>query len=116
MAAEIAPDSKVYRLQGIPGNLDRLGVAQLLVGVLPDGSLADITVASLAWSCDFWARSHSKTATVTFSKLPKAVQAAPSAKEWMLSSPGLPRGLVLDDAFYGLTPLNDVPSGEHEYE
>src|SRR5438046_2923971 len=90
MAREELPRARVYRLRGIPEHLDRLEVAELVGGFLPDGSPKDITVASLAPSCDFWSRSTSKTATLTFSKLPVAVLAAPSAKVWLLPVPGLP--------------------------
>ncbi|KAK3682785.1 hypothetical protein B0T22DRAFT_444952 [Podospora appendiculata] len=113
------PNSKVYRLRDIPSHLDRQDVARLLSGFLSgDGTPADITIASLAYSCDFWTRSGpqvAKTATLTFSKLPTVVAENPSATQWPLVL-GLPRPMILDDNFYGLTPLNHVSSGQHEYD
>jgi len=115
MAAESALMAKVFRLRGIPNHLDRLDVAELLSGFLPDGSPQDITIASLAPSCDIWSLAESKTATLTFSKLPSIVCLSPNAKEWILPLAGLVRPMVLDHAFFGLTPLN-TPSGDHAYE
>lgn len=115
MALEESQHSKVYRLRGIPLYLDRQGVADLLYGFLPDGSRSDITIASLALSCDFWSP-NSRTATLTFSKPPTVVTAAFTAKEWRLPVRGLQEQLILDDRFNGLTPLNDVPTDQHEHE
>lgn len=117
MMAAAAPGYKVFRLRGIPNHLDRLDVAKLLRNFLPEGSTpADIDVASLAQSCDFSSIFVTKTATLTFSKLPVAVQAAPHLKEWSFSLPGLSKPLLLDDTFYGLTPLNHVTEEQHRYE
>ncbi|KAH6608207.1 hypothetical protein Trco_004520, partial [Trichoderma cornu-damae] len=111
-----SPDAKVYRLRGLPAHLDRLGVARLIAPFLPDGKLEDITVASLALSCELWARNPTKTATVTLRKLPEAVCAAPMAGEWQLHVLALPKPLILDDVFDGLTPLNEVSESQHEYD
>ncbi|CAM1507577.1 Fc.00g072180.m01.CDS01 [Cosmosporella sp. VM-42] len=116
----MAPDerfgTKVYRLRWIPEHLDRLGVADLIGTFLPEGSSRGVTIASLALSCDFWSVSPSKTATLTFSELPEIVRAKPLAREWRLPSPGLPRDMVLDDSFFGLTPLNDVLTEQHQHD
>ncbi|KAJ4857760.1 hypothetical protein T069G_08657 [Trichoderma breve] len=108
-------ETKVYRLRGIPPRLDRLGVAQLVQPFLPDGKLEDIRVASLALSCDFWVETPTKTATLNLKKIPGVVRAAPAAGEWYLPVRGLPEySLILDDTFYGLTPLNEV--SQHQYD
>jgi hypothetical protein len=109
-------ESKVYRLQGIPGHLDRLGVAQLISTFLPTGRLQDVTVASLAPHCGFWDRSFTKVATLCLRELPEAVRAAPTAGEWLLQVSTLPKPLLLDNKFHGLTPLNDISESQHKYE
>lgn len=111
-----SPEAKVYRLRGIPAHLDRLGLAQLIQPFLPNGKLEDITVASLALSCDFWSRAPTKTATLTLQNLPEVVRAAPAAGEWQLPVLALPKPLILDDTFYGFTPLNEVAGSEHYHE
>ncbi|PTB72047.1 hypothetical protein M440DRAFT_1405803 [Trichoderma longibrachiatum ATCC 18648] len=111
-----SPETKVYRLRGIPEHLDRLGVAQLIRPFLPSEKLEDITVASLALSCGFWSRSPTKTATLTLRSLPDLVRAAPGAGEWQLPILALPKPLILDDTFYGLTPLNEVSEFQHRYD
>ena len=108
--------SRVYRLKGIPEDLDRLEVAKLLADFLPSRDASNVTVASLSPSCDFWSRSTTKTATLTFSELPTHVHAAPSATEWQIHLSGLVDPLILDVAFRGLTPLNAVPPGDHQLE
>lgn len=109
-------ESKVYRLRGIPEHLDRLGVARLVSRFIPDGDQRDVVVASLALSCEIWATPRTKTATLSFKKLPEAVSRDPAAGEWPLPDLALAKPLLLDDAFFGLSPLNDVPEHEHRYE
>ncbi|KAK4077032.1 uncharacterized protein Triagg1_3999 [Trichoderma aggressivum f. europaeum] len=111
-----SPETKVYRLRGIPAHLDRLGVTQLIQAFLPNGKLEDITVASLAMSCEFWIRNPTKIATLTLRKLPEVVRIAPAAGEWQLPVLALPKPLILDDKFYGLTPLNEVKESHHQFD
>ncbi|KAL6693264.1 hypothetical protein J3F84DRAFT_380388 [Trichoderma pleuroticola] len=108
-----SPETKVYRLRGIPAHLDRLGVAQLVQPFLPDGKLEDVRVASLALSCDFWAANPTKTATLNLLKLPEVVRTTPTGGERQLPVLALPKPLILDDTFYGLTPLNEVEESQH---
>ncbi|PTB63731.1 hypothetical protein BBK36DRAFT_1126010 [Trichoderma citrinoviride] len=109
-------ETKVYRLRGIPAHLDRLGLARLIQPFLPAGKLEDISVASLALSCDFWSRHPTKTATLTLRNLPEVVREAPAAGEWELPVLALPKPLILDDTFFGLTPLNEVPESQHQHD
>ena len=109
-------ETKVYRLRGIPAHLDRLGLAQLMQRFLSDGKLEDISVASLALSCDFWSRNPTKTATLILRKLPEVVREAPAAGEWQLPDLLLPKPMILDDTFFGLTPLNEVSESQHQHE
>lgn len=111
-----SPESKVFRLRNIPTYLDRDGVAKLIVPFLQYGKLEDVTVASLALTCEFWDRHPTKTATITLRKLPEAVRIACTAGEWELHNGALPEPLLLDDTFYGLTPLNEVEQSQHQYE
>lgn len=109
-------ESKVYRLRGIPEHLDRLGVALLLSRFIASGDQRDVSVASLAPSCEIWASIRTKTATLCFKKLPDTVGRDPDAGEWRLRDPTLATPLLLDDTFIGLSPLNDVLEHKHHYE
>lgn len=109
-------ESKIYRLRGIPEHLDRLGVAQLISTFISDGDERDVNVASVALSCEIWAVTRYKVATLSFKKLPDAVTKNPTAREWSLPVLALPRPLVLDDTFLGLSPLNDVSEHRHAYD
>lgn len=109
-------DSKVYRLRGIPEHLDRLGVALLLSRFITDGVQGDIIFGSLALSCERWVSTRTKTATLSFKKLPDIVSRNPDAGEWPLRDLTWAAPLLLDDTFIGLSPLNDVPEDEHRYE
>ncbi|KAK1252596.1 hypothetical protein MKX08_003783 [Trichoderma sp. CBMAI-0020] len=93
--------SKVYRLRGIPEHLDRLGVTQHVSTFVPGGDLRDVIVTSLALSCE---------------KLPDAVRENPTAGEWPLRVLALAKPLLLDDTFFGLCPLNDIPEHQHKYD
>ncbi|EHK42973.1 hypothetical protein TRIATDRAFT_285651 [Trichoderma atroviride IMI 206040] len=108
--------SKVYRLRGIPEHLDRLGVTQLVSTFVPGGDLRDVIVTSLALSCEVWTVSRSKVATLSFQKLPDVVSKDPTAGEWPLRVLALAKPLLLDDTFFGLCPLNDVPEHQHKYD
>jgi hypothetical protein len=112
----VDPLSKVYRLRRIPQHCDRQAVAELVSHFLADGSALDVTVASLASSCEFWTVSPTRTATLIFGKLPTAVRDAPLKGEWDLQVLGLDQPLILDDQFYGFTALNDVSQHRHETE
>ncbi|KAL6836241.1 hypothetical protein J3E69DRAFT_320897 [Trichoderma sp. SZMC 28015] len=109
-------ESKVYRLRGIPEHLDRLGVALLLSRFIVNGDQGDVSVGSLALSCERWVNKRTKTATLSFKKLPEAVSRDPDAGEWPLRDPAWLTPLLLDDTFIGLSPLNDVPEHEHHYD
>ncbi|KAL7963142.1 hypothetical protein V8C34DRAFT_322125 [Trichoderma compactum] len=109
-------ESKVYRLRGIPEHLDRLGVAVLLSKFIANGDQRDVSVASLALGCEKWVSTRTKTATLTFEKLPDIVSRDPDAGEWPLRDPTLATPLLLDDTFIGLSPLNDVPEHEHHHD
>ncbi|KAL6830099.1 hypothetical protein V8C40DRAFT_239362 [Trichoderma camerunense] len=109
-------ESKVYRLRGIPEHLDRLGVALLLSRFIANGDQGDVSVGSLALSCNRWVNKRTKTATLSFKKLPEAVSRDPDAGEWPLRDPTWLAPLLLDDTFIGLSPLNDVPEHEHHYD
>lgn len=109
-------ESKVYRLRGIPEHLDRLGVALLLSRFIANGDQGDVSVGSLALSCKRWVNKRTKTATLSFKKLPDIVSRNPGAGEWSLRDPTWLAPLLLDDTFIGLSPLNDVPEHEHYYE
>ncbi|KAL7791949.1 hypothetical protein V8C37DRAFT_410308 [Trichoderma ceciliae] len=90
-------ESKAYRLRGIPEHLNRLGVAQIISTFIPGGDQRDVDVASLALCCRTWASPRTKTATLSFKKLPDTVNGDPTAGEWPLRIPALAKSLLLDD-------------------
>jgi hypothetical protein len=92
----------VYRLRRLPAHADR----------------QDVQVHSLANAVDPWERYPTRTATLTFKKPPFAPGARPEngVPEWSIPVLGLSLPLLLDSHFIGVTPLNDVPPSEHEYE
>ena len=109
---------KVYRLQGIPNSLvDAQAVVDYLRKTRPDLADYDVEVFSLA---EAFARSPQRVATVMFTAQ-DTVNVDP-ARNSASSDPlcdAISRGkdgLALDDNFLGLTPLNDVPADDYEFE
>ncbi|KAI9150841.1 hypothetical protein HJFPF1_10618 [Paramyrothecium foliicola] len=116
MSAEEFLLGHVFRLSRIPERLDSLDVAKFLATLLPEGNASHVTIASLVPTCDFWGRSRTQTATLTFSTLPSIVSASPLASEWQLPAPWMPEPLILDNTFHGITPLNHVPAPDHKFD
>ncbi|CAG9984807.1 unnamed protein product [Clonostachys byssicola] len=108
----MAPEqsSKVYRLRYVPRYADRLDAAKILVGCIPGLQLEEIQISSLALAVD---SQSSKTATVMFKSTPHILDREPSQNQWDFTVAGLPRSIVLDTHFYGLTPLNEVDESSH---
>ena len=107
---------KVYRLRNIPSHADRYLAAELIAGCVRGLSPHQIRISSLALAIDPWARTPTKTATLTLEFCNSDIELKPGQEEWAFSLPGLPKPLLLDQHFRGLTPLNDVNPETHKYE
>ncbi|KAK7229266.1 hypothetical protein V2G26_001436 [Clonostachys chloroleuca] len=105
--------SKVYRATNLPGHVDRLGALELLARCLPDITLDDIQLGSLATAIEPWALTPTKTATLTLKTVPATISEDQNSTEWVFPAAGLVRPVVLDTHFYGLTPLNEVEETLH---
>ncbi|KAK5992042.1 hypothetical protein PT974_05438 [Cladobotryum mycophilum] len=110
------PKPKVYRVRNLPIHVDRLLTRELLSQALPDLALRDIRIFSVAKVVDRWERQPTRTATVTFCRTPRVIEKKPRSLEWTVQLPGLPRPLIIDTHFLGMTPLNDVTEADHVYD
>ena len=107
----------VYRLRGIPGNIQTLEqAAELLSRGFGDVSTNDIRVCSLATTLNSWMASSRKVATVMLKSVPRLLGNQPSATEWQIDVDTQDEPLILDTHFLGLTPLNDVEAEHHTTE
>jgi len=96
--------------------MDTATVQDALARAFSNISPDDIHVQSLTTSLSPWETPPTKTATLTFAKLPSAIQTQIGQGEWTVEGPGLHDTLILDTHFFGLTPLNDVDPLKHGYE
>ena len=112
----VAPGAFNFRLRGCAASVDEAALCDALGRAFGDVSSDDIHIRSLA--TDFGPRETppTKTATLTFAKLPSAIEAQIEQGQWEIKDPGLNGTLILDTHFIGLTPLNDVKAQKHEYK
>lgn len=108
--------AKVYRLRNLPGHVDRQLAAELFASCMTEASPQHISIASLAYAVDAWTRVKTKTATLVFQNSELEARLSAAESEWTFKLPSLVNPLILDHHFRGLTSLNDVDSGEHQYE
>jgi hypothetical protein len=106
--------AKVYRLRNIPEHFDRLSTAEWLARTFGDVSLNDVQIHSLALSVDTW--SPSKTATVTFAKIPFIIDCIKNTRQCVIKIPELARPLIVDDHFQRITSLNSMAKEAHKSE
>jgi hypothetical protein len=104
--------AKVYRLRNIPEHFDRLSAAEWLARTFGDVSLNDVQIHSLALSVDTW--SPSKTATVTFAKIPFIIDCIKNTRQCVIKIPELARPLIVDDHFQRITSLNSMAKEAHK--
>lgn len=107
---------KVFRLQNVPPDLDRLATTELLARTIDEENITtnDILIYSLADTVEPLKRWPTKVATLTFRKLP--TQLREHKESWRFSVAGLSKPLILDTHFNGFTPLNDVGDFQHSHE
>ncbi|VUC32091.1 unnamed protein product [Clonostachys rosea] len=106
--------AKVYRLRNIPAHFDRLLAVEWLARTFGDVSQSDVQIHSLALSVDTWSTSPTKTATVTFGRMPFMLGSIDNTRECVIQIPELARPLIVDDHFQGMTPLNSVAKEAHQ--
>lgn len=111
-ARMVSPSAFTFRLRGCPAVDDQVALRARLSRALGDVEPGDIRIHSLATALGPWEAS-TKTATLTFAKLPSLVETQIKKGEWPIGD-GDAR-LILDTHFLGLTPLNDV-GAQHEFE
>lgn len=108
---------RVFRLRNLPTHVDRLSVVELLCQSVEGITPQDVRISSLAHDVDVWSWLRTQTATVTFRTRPPALNSILVAGgECTVPVPGLAKPLIIDDHFYGVTPLNHVPDDAHKYE
>ena len=104
----------VFRVRGLPNTIaDLESAACFLQAQLGSPRTTSIRVFSLATALPFGGAQTplSKVATVMLLDVPHFMLDDPDAEEWPVSS-----DMILDTHFMGMTPLNDVPDGEHVAE
>ncbi|KAK3335128.1 hypothetical protein B0T19DRAFT_350465 [Cercophora scortea] len=108
---------KVYRLQNLPGHVDRQSAVELVKQHLKAGpASAQLRISSLAYTVDPWERPPTKTATLTLGGCSLDDKLSSRIGEWAVPVAGLPKPLLLDHHFRGFTPLNEVDPSRHQYD
>jgi len=111
-------DKRVFRVRGLPNHVRTCAEAAVLVSRrLGLSAPADVHIASLATTLDYWETPLSKIATLQFKATPRSFGTPVRPGEWQVSLGGdNPGCLIIDTHFLGLTPLNDVDEACHELE
>lgn len=107
---------RVFRLRNLPAHVDRLSAVELLCGSIDGISAQDVRISSLAYDVDVWSWMRTKVATLTLNKGHSVLNSMLNGGECTIPVPGLPKPLIMDHHFQGITPLNHVPDVEHKYE
>jgi hypothetical protein len=108
------PEALTFRLRGCAATAEEGIICDALARSFGDIDSRDVRIRSLATALN--PSSETKTATLTFAKLPSAVRSQLKRGEWKLEYDGLGDSLILDSHFLGLTPLNDVKAQNHKYK
>ncbi|KAK3693303.1 hypothetical protein B0T22DRAFT_38122 [Podospora appendiculata] len=108
---------KVYRLQNLPGHVDRQSAAELVKQHLKAGPASvQLRISSLAYTVDPWERPPTKTATLTLDGCCLDDKLSSRNGEWTVPVAGLPKPLLLDHHFRGFTPLNEADPSRHQFD
>ena len=112
--------SKVFRLEGIPADIETFGsVARLLCAGFVDLLADDVDVRSLATTLHYWMRPAPRVATLQLRAIPAVIRATDpdlTRTKWDISRICGCEELTLDSEFLGLTPFNDIQPEEHLFE
>jgi len=110
----VSPSALTFRLRGCPAAVSEATIGDRLSQAFGDVSPNDIHIHSLAAAP--WEKPSTKTATLTFTKLPSIIKSGAEKKEWKITGHEPNSSLILDSHFLGLTPLNDVNDQEHDFK
>lgn len=106
-------NTKVFRVRNLPDHVDRLEVREILRRHGEGMGDVDIQVCSLASDVYSTSKLRTKTATVTFDRLPASLE--PRRFKIDLTIKFSERlVLIVDEHFQGVTPLNDIDL-EHKH-
>ena len=99
---------RTYRVRQLPSHVDKQSTAALLARLGYDlGPSENIQILSLAPSLNPWENPPTKTATLSFRRLPSTFDN--DKDEWVLpaqSELALERNIIVDIHFLDFTPLN----------
>jgi len=112
----VSPGAFTFRLRRCPAAANETALRDRLSRALGDVTPDNICIQSLATTLDPWETPPSKTATLSFAKLPSVVETQVEKGEWIIESRGPDCSLALDTQFLGMTPLNDVDVQKHDFE
>ena len=110
----VLPKAFTFRLRGCPTCLDEAALRERLSATFGDVTPNDIRINSLATAP--WETPPTKTATLTFERLPSLIEAQRKAGKLKIVQLVLDGTLLLDTEFLGLTPLCEVDPQKHEFE
>lgn len=111
------PGDRTYRVRQLPSHIDAHRLPALLISLENSiGPLENINVHSLTGSLNTFEYVQTKTATVTFNRMPRAFDN--DLTEWVFQTRrlGLQRNIIFDIHFLGFTALNDVDPSTHTVE
>ena len=111
-----SPGTFTFRLRGCPVTTNERALCDQLSQAFADITPNDIRIQSLATTLDRLETPPTKTATLSFAKLPSVVEKQLKKGEWKITSHGPEGSLILDTHFLGMTPLNDVEAQTHNFE
>src|SRR6266566_604047 len=111
-----SPGTLTFRLRRCPVTVNETALCDRLSQAFGDITPTDIRIQSLATTLGPFETPPTKTATLSFAKLPSVVETQIKKGEWMIESHGLDGSLILDTNFRGMTPLNDVEAQKHDFE
>ncbi|KIV80590.1 hypothetical protein PV11_08081 [Exophiala sideris] len=109
-------ESPTYRLRRIPAGVSGLKLQRFLCQVIPGLDLQQLHIASLAPTPDDHNKPPSQTATLQiYEPLPPSLVFDGNGV-CTFQIPGQRHPLIFDTHFLGITPLNVVDSGEHDFD
>jgi len=110
----VSPDAFAFRLRGCPSGVREAALRDRVSAAFGDITPDDVHIHSLATAA--WETPPTKTATLTFERLPSVIQSQSKQGTLKIAHHVLDGSLLLDTEFLGLTPLSEVSAQKHEFE